>query len=92
MLEPGSTGWRLARQAGDWLDRLETGSTGWRLARQQVLLVIVHCCYLVLESGSTAVTGDWLDGGYKSAALQFFYFERREDTPDRTSNLNRSYL
>ena len=40
----------------------------------------------------TAVTGDGLDGRYKSAVLQFVSFERREDTPDRTSNLNWSSL
>ena len=40
----------------------------------------------------TAVSGDGLDGGYKSAVLQFVSFERREDTPDRTSNLNWSSL
>ena len=40
----------------------------------------------------TAVTGDGLDGRYKSAVLQFVSFERREDTPDRTSNLEWSSL
>ena len=39
-----------------------------------------HCCYPVLESGSTAVTRDRLDGGYKSVALELVAFERREDT------------
>ena len=36
----------------------------------------------------TAVSGDGLDGGYKSAVLQFVSFERREDTSDCTNNLN----
>ena len=40
--------------------------------------IIVHCCYPVLESGSTAVTGDGLDGGYKSATLQFVLHQQSQ--------------
>ena len=40
--------------------------------------IIVHCCYPVLESGSTAVTGGGLDGGYKSATLQFVLHQQSQ--------------
>ena len=103
MLESGSTAdtilwlcWRFAQQTGAWLDRLETGSTAspikQLLETHSTAGSIVHCCYPVLESGSTAVAGVRLNGGYKSAALQFNSFERREDTPDRNSNLTWSTL
>ena len=52
-----------------------------------VLEICSTDCYPVLESSSTAVAGVRLNGGNKSAALQFDSFERREDTPDRSSNL-----
>ena len=103
MLESGSAAdtilwlcWRFAQQTGAWLDRLETGSTAspikQLLETHSTAGSIVHCCYPVLESGSTADAGVRLNGGYKSAALQFNSFERREDTPDRNSNLTWSTL
>ena len=73
------------------LDRLEAGSTAspikQLLETHSTAGSIVHRCYPALESGSTAVAGVRLNGGYKSTALQFNSFERREDTPDRISNL-----
>ena len=41
---------------------------------------------------STAVTGVGVNGEYKSAALQFVSFDRREDAPESTGNLNRRSL
>ena len=91
MLEFDSTAGIIICYAWVWLDSRyyqvalpETGSTEG---------IIAHYCYPVLETGSTVVPKSSSTANIKvHEALQFVSFERREDTPDRTSNLNWSSL